>query len=247
MADELKTKVWAHRGASGYVPENTLEAFLKAADMGADGIELDVQLTKDDEMVVIHDETIDRVSGESGFVKDFTLKELKALDVSKHMKEYDQKTTIPTLEEVFECLKDTNMMINIELKNGVIFYKNLEEKVINLIDKHKMMDRIWCSSFNHESIVRVKKLCPDMKCGLLFSDIVVNPAEYAYNLHVEALHPAVYHMQDENYIEKAHGRGLETHIWTVNDKKYMKKLVKAGADAIITNYPDIAIGVVKKI
>ena len=135
--------------------------------------------------VVIHDETIDRVSSESGFVKDFTLKELKALDVSKHMKEYDKKTTIPTLEEVFECLKDTNMMINIELKNGVIFYKNLEEKVINLIDKHKMIDRIWCSSFNHESIVRVKKLCPDIKCGLLFSDIVVNPAEYAHNLHVE--------------------------------------------------------------
>ena len=192
MINTEGTKVWAHRGASGYAPENTLEAFKKAEKMKADGVELDVQLTKDGELVVIHDETVDRVSGEKGFVKDYTLKELKRLNVSKHMPSYDKKTRIPTLDEVFDLLKNT-----------------------------------------------------DMRCGLLFSDIIVNPAEYASELHVDALHPATYHMQDENYIDKAHGRGLRAHVWTVNEKHEMKALVKAEADAIITNYPDIAVEIVK--
>ena len=185
------------------------------------------------------------MSGEKGFVKDYTLKELKQLNVSKHMPSYDKKTCIPTLDEVFDLLKNTEMTINIELKNGIVQYKNLEKKVLALVEEYDMLDRIWCSSFNHESIVRMKKLCPDMRCGLLFSDIIVNPAEYAGELHVDALHPATYHMQDENYIDKAHGRGLRAHVWTVNEKHEMKVLVKAEADAIITNYPDIAVEIVK--
>lgn len=123
MINTEGTKVWAHRGASGYAPENTLEAFKKAEKMKADGVELDVQLTKDGELVVIHDETVDRVSGEKGFVKDYTLKELKRLNVSKHMPSYDKKTRIPTLDEVFDLLKNTEMTINIELKNGIVQYK----------------------------------------------------------------------------------------------------------------------------
>ena len=111
MINTEGTKVWAHRGASGYAPENTLEAFKKAEKMKADGVELDVQLTKDGELVVIHDETVDRVSGEKGFVKDYTLKELKRLKVSKHMPSYDKKTRIPTLDEVFDLLKNTEMTI----------------------------------------------------------------------------------------------------------------------------------------
>ena len=194
MINTEGTKVWAHRGASGYAPENTLEAFKKAEKMKADGVELDVQLTKDGELVVIHDETVDRVSGEKGFVKDYTLKELKRLNVSKHMPSYDKKTRIPTLDEVFDLLKNTEMTINIELKNGIVQYKNLEKKVLALVEEYDM---------------------------------------------------ATYHMQDENYIDKAHGRGLRAHVWTVNEKHEMKALVKAEADAIITNYPDIAVEIVK--
>ena len=100
----MKTKVWAHRGASAYAPENTLEAFLLAAEHGADGVELDVQLTKDGEMVVVHDEEIDRVSDGSGFVKDYTLAELKTLNFNKTHPEY-QDVKIPTLREVYEALK----------------------------------------------------------------------------------------------------------------------------------------------
>lgn len=241
MKENNSTKVWAHRGASGYAPENTSEAFKMAVKMGADGVELDVQFSKDKELVVIHDETIDRVSGETGFVEDFTLKELKRLNVSHHMKNYDKRTRIPTLDEVIELLKNTDLTINVELKNTEKRYIGLEERVIRLIEEYDLVERIWISSFNHESIVRVKKICPEIRCGLLFADIMVNPSEYASKLGVQALHPAAYHiMQDGIYIVKAHGCGLATHIWTVNDKSEMKRLVNADADAIITNYPDVA-------
>ena len=201
---------------------------------------------KDKKVSEIVGEIIETVkNGGDKAVKDYTLKELKHLNVSKHMPSYDKKTRIPTLDEVFDLLKNTEMTINIELKNGIVQYKNLEKKVLALVEEYDMLDRIWCSSFNHESILRMKKLCPDMRCGLLFSDIIVNPAEYAGELHVDALHPATYHMQDENYIDKAHGRGLRAHVWTVNEKHEMKVLVKAEADAIITNYPDIAVEIVK--
>ena len=98
--DQEKTKVWAHRGASGYAPENTLDAFRKAVEMGADGIELDVQMTKDGELVVIHDETIDRVSNGKGWVKNYTYEELKKFNFNKTHLEYT-KEEIPTLEQVY--------------------------------------------------------------------------------------------------------------------------------------------------
>lgn len=114
------TKVWAHRGASAYAPENTLEAFKLAVDIGSDGIELDVQLSKDGELVVIHDEEIDRTSNGKGFVKDYTLKELKKFNFNHSNSKY-HKVNIPTLKEVFELLKSTEMDINVELKTGVFF------------------------------------------------------------------------------------------------------------------------------
>ena len=149
----MKTKVWAHRGASAYAPENTLEAFLLAAEQGADGVELDVQLTKDGEMVVVHDEEIDRVSDGSGFVKDYTLAELKTLNFNKTHPEY-QDVKIPTLREVYEALKPTGMTINVELKTGIFWYKDLEKKVLELTKEMEMEDRVIYSSFNHYSIAK---------------------------------------------------------------------------------------------
>ena len=108
-----KVKVWAHRGASGYAPENTLESFKLAADMGADGVELDVQLTKDGELVVVHDEYIDRVSDGHGRVVDYTLEELRRFNFNKMHPEYATSCKIPTLREVLELLNDTGMTVNI--------------------------------------------------------------------------------------------------------------------------------------
>ena len=122
-----KTLVWAHRGASAYAPENTLEAFQKAVDLKADGIELDVQMTKDGTLVVIHDEMVDRVSGASGWVKDYTYEKLKKIDVNLRFAQYGPQY-IPTLEEVCELIRPTGLTINVELKTGVIFYPEIEEQ-----------------------------------------------------------------------------------------------------------------------
>lgn len=212
----MKTEVWAHRGASGYAPENTIEAFRMAAQLNADGVELDVQLTKDGELVVIHDERVDRVSDRVGYVKDYTLEELRP----------------------------TGMKINIECKTGIFFYPGLEEKMVKLVEDMKMTDRIWCSSFNHESVLKVKQLCPAMKTGFLIADVIVNVADYSKRCGVDALHPALYHMQDESLIRKCRENGLAVHVWTVNETEDMKKLCRAGVEAIITNFPDNARNVV---
>ena len=236
----MKTKVWAHRGASAYAPENTLEAFLLAAEQGADGVELDVQLTKDGEMVVVHDEEIDRVSDGSGFVKDYTLAELKTLNFNKTHPEY-QDVKIPTLREVYEALKPTGMTINVELKTGIFWYKDLEKKVLELTKEMEMEDRVIYSSFNHYSLIRMKELEPSVRTGILYADGIVNVWDYAKKtVGADALHPLYYNIQYPGYLEKTRDLGLKTHAWTVNEEADMKALAKAGIEAIITNYPDKA-------
>ena len=159
------TEIWAHRGASGYAPENTLEAFALAAEMGADGVELDVQMSRDGYLVVAHDERIDRVSNGTGLIRDFTLKELKEFHFNKTHPEY-REARIPTLREVYEALKNTSLWINVELKNGIYFYEGLEERVLELTGRLGMEKRVIYSSFNHHSMVHLKQLNPDALTGL---------------------------------------------------------------------------------
>lgn len=246
LKDEKETthmQIWAHRGASGYAPENTLEAFALAHEMGADGIELDVQLTRDRQLVVIHDETIDRTSNGTGYVADHTLEELKAFLFNKLHPEYEQ-AAIPTLREVLELVKPTNMVVNIELKTGVNFYEGIEERVLGLVEEMDMQERIIYSSFNHYSIMRIKQLCPSAKTGFLYCDGIYRPADYAERYHVDALHPSLNNMQYPQLIEQCQDQGIKLHVWTVNDKNSMYRLKEAGIDAVITNYPDAAYEVV---
>lgn len=235
----MNTKVWAHRGASAYAPENTLEAFELAAQMQADGVELDIQLTRDGEMVVTHDEEIKRVTGQPGYVKDYTLAELKQMQFNRTHPEFDN-ARIPTLEEVYRLLKPTGLTINVELKTGIFWYKGIEEKALQLTKDLGMEDAVVYSSFNHYTLVHMRKLDPSIRTGLLYSDDWIDVFPYAKNTAlVNYLHPALYHLQDPAYVQKAHAFGLETHVWTVNDEEYMKLCAKMGTEAIITNKPDL--------
>lgn len=237
-------KVWAHRGASGYAPENTLPAFAKAIEMQADGIELDVQMTKDGELVVIHDETLERVSGVKGWIKDVTYEELRNLNVNLRFPEYGQ-VTIPTLREVYEIILPTQMVINVELKNGVIFYPELEEKVFALTKEMGMWDRVLFSSFNHYSVVKMKEMDPTAKVGFLYADGIIDMPKYAVKYHVEALHPALYNLQFPGMVQECKEMGIQIHSWTVNEVEHMHMLCQFQVDAIITNYPDVALRIVK--
>lgn len=237
----MRTKplVWAHRGASGYAPENTLAAFQKAVDLGADGVELDIQLTKDDQIVVIHDETIDRTSDGKGWVKDYTLEELRAFNYNRTKPEY-KHADIPTMREVFELLKPTGFFINIEIKTGVVFYEKIEEKILALTKEMGMEDRVCYSSFNHYTVTRIHELKPDAEVGFLYADGPIDMPSYGVKHGVNALHPALYNLQYDGFVKECKEKGLKLNVWTVNERPYMEMCCQYGVDAIITNYPDIA-------
>lgn len=232
-------KIWAHRGASGYAPENTIKAFQMAVDMGADGVELDVQMSRDGQLVVIHDERIDRVSDGTGAVKDYTLRELKSFDFSKTHPECGREE-IPTLKEVYELLKDTELEINVELKTGVIFYDHIEERVLELTEYMGMQERVWYSSFNHYTIRRLNQMRNNLKTGILYVDGIYEPYNYAETVGAIALHPSVNNLKYPEVVQKAHEKGQKVHVWTVNTEEQMKMCATLGVDAVIGNYPDKA-------
>ena len=134
-------RVFAHRGYSGKYPENTMLAFREAEKVGADGIELDVQLTKDGQIVIIHDETLNRTTNGKGYVKDYTLAELKALDASVIKGTEFSPQRIPTLEEYCDWVKGTGLVTNVELKSSIVYYPELEEKTAEMIKAFGLEDR----------------------------------------------------------------------------------------------------------
>lgn len=143
--------VFGHRGASAYAPENTLPAFALAIEQGADGVELDVHLTRDNELVVIHDEDVRRTTNGTGLVKDYTLAELQALCADNGMSGFAE-ARIPTLQQVLDLIKPSNLLVNIELKTGILWYDGIEEKALHLVEQMGMQERVIWSSFNHYSV-----------------------------------------------------------------------------------------------
>lgn len=235
-----KTKIYAHRGASGwdtkYAPENTMPAFEKAIKMGADGIELDVQLTKDSVIVICHDERIDRTSDGIGWIKDYTLKELREFSFSKPHPEYGD-IKIPTLREFLEFFALTGKGLNIELKTGLIYYDGLEEKTAALVDEFGMNDRVIYSSFNHHSLKLLKRIAPKAHIGLLMRENFVDVPGYTNMMQAEAVHPNCEHI-DKTYIDNCHANGLKVNTWTIDSLVGLKRFCEYGVDTIITDCPD---------
>lgn len=236
-----QVKIYAHRGASAYAPENTLPAFQLAMEQGADGIELDVHLTSDGKLVVIHDEELDRTTNGTGLVKDHTLAELKALCADNGMPGYSD-ARIPTLREVLELVKPSNMLVNIELKTGILWYEGIEKKTLDLVAELGMEDRIIYSSFNHYSIAQVQRLAPEAETAYLFGDIPCDVERYAAARGVKGLHPGLYNVRMKDLLQVYLHSGLAVRVWTVNDEKDLRWLMEEGAD-VITNDPALALKV----
>ncbi|MPQ43885.1 glycerophosphodiester phosphodiesterase [Clostridium tarantellae] len=226
---------FAHRGACGDFPENTMLAFKAAIRLGATGIELDVQKTKDDKLVVIHDEDIERTFKGKGLVKDYTLEELKKFKCRKVLFENNEECVIPTLEEVLKLIKETEIYLNVELKTDEIQYINIEEDVIYLLNKYNLKNRTIISSFNHTSLEKCKEIDNEISTALLYESAIHNIIDYAKNLKVDALHPALA-LVTEELIKKAHENNLKVNIYTVNNPKNMRALIKENADGIFTDY-----------
>ena len=228
----MKTKIIGHRGGVAGYPENTLAAFKKAVELGADGVEFDVHLTKDGEVVVIHDEFIERTMNGSGLVKDHTLAELRAMNVGEFFSRDFKEQKIPTLREVLEVVKDLEI-INIELKNYLV-YPNFEEKVLKLVNEFEIRDKVIISSFNHYSLEKIKKIQPTIETGALMVAKIINPADYVFKRGFDTLHMNFLTV-DQEIIEKAHFMGLKICAYTVNYSESAADLLEKGVDMIITD------------
>jgi glycerophosphoryl diester phosphodiesterase len=231
-------KVAAHRGYSGLYPENTMLAFKKAAEAGADEIEMDVQLTKDGTVVITHDESVERVTGEKGWVRDLLFAELQKLDASSVFRGKYGFNPIPSLDAYLDWVKDTGIVTNIELKNGSFYYQGLEEKTIALIQKHGLEKRILFSSFNHASLLKCKKLCPAIPCGVLVERAAGGAGYYVKSCGLDFYHPSIDFLTRET-VEDCKSQGVGINAWTVNGMDGLLKAEAWGLRGLITNFPDV--------
>lgn len=231
-------KVWGHRGAKGYYPENTLVSFEGAIKQKADGIELDVHLSKDGYIVVCHDETLNRTTNGKGFIKNYNLYELKQLDAGSWFDKKYKGEKLPLLDEVLELIKCTNMDLNIEIKAGSIFYPGIEEKVIKLVDKYGLKEQVIISSFDYYSLSKIKDIDPTVKTGALYMEALYKPSDYINMSKADALHPNYLILNDE-ILDEIKKLNIDINTYTVNVADHAKKLKNKYINAIITDYPDI--------
>lgn len=238
-------KIWAHRGASAAAPENTMEAFSLAAQMGADGIELDIQLSADGEVVVLHDETVDRTSSGSGRVCDLTLAQLRELDFSCGMAAY-AGTRIPTLREVYAAFAKSGMFFNVEIKCEQGDYRTLCEKALVLEKEAGMAGRVLYSSFNWDAMREVRALCPQAETALLYERALWSPQNYALQLGAGAVHPSGYTLLVPGVVRRCHKKGVRVHAWTIDSPFALRQMARMGVDAVITNRPAFAREILQK-
>jgi len=230
------TLIYGHRGDSGTYPENTMLAFKKAYDAGAEGIEYDVHLTKDGVPVIMHDENTVRTTGEDHLIKDMLAEDFLKLDAG-YVKQGEFGTVNPpTLRELLAWCKETGMRSNIELKTGVYEYPGIEEKVIALLDEFGLRETTLISSFNHFTIKRVRRLAPDIRVGLLEESWLINAGAYVKACGADDLNPYVKFLNDDTVAEiRKNGVGINT--WTVNEDEDMVKTLEYGVEIGISNWP----------
>ena len=231
------TLVYGHRGFSGVYPENTMLAFEKAYEAGADGIEFDVQLTKDGVPVIMHDENAVRTTGKDFWVKDLTLDEFKRLDAGYVKNGKFGFTPPPTLREVMAFCAEKNFRMNIELKTGVFEYEGIEGMVADMLKEFGLSDTVLVSSFNHFSMMRFRKIMPEIRIGLLEESWIINAGAYVKSLGADDYNPTVCFLNDETVADlRANGLGINT--WTVNSEEEMRRTIRYGVEIGISNWPD---------
>jgi glycerophosphoryl diester phosphodiesterase len=235
----LKTKVWAHRGASAYAPENTMPAFAMAAQMGADGIEIDVHLTTDGEIVVCHDNVLDRVSNGKGPVCEKSLSELKQLDFCNGCEGY-KDVKILTLRELLAFAKEKKLFVNVEMKYSGDQWDKTNEITASIAKECGMSDGIIYSSFNAAPLLKLKQMVSS-KVALLYGARIEKPWELAIDKGFDALHPQFLRILEQEMPQKCREVGVMLNPWTIDEPDDIKLAIELGIDAVITNKPDVAL------
>ncbi len=232
--------VFGHRGFSGKYPENTMLSFQKAEEIGCDGVELDVHLSKDGQLMVIHDEKLCRTTGREGVVSDYTRGELERIKASR-TKDDAFDVTIPSFEEYCDFASRSKMVTNIEIKTNRSWYQDIERKTWDMIKRFHLEEKVIISSFNWLSVVRFKTLAPEVPCGLLYEETPIRHLAYQAKDHgLQFLHPDFTLVTDE-VVAECSGQHIGLNIWTINEKERMQKVIEWNARSVITNYPDMCL------
>ncbi|PJF39879.1 MAG: glycerophosphodiester phosphodiesterase [Chloroflexi bacterium] len=233
-----RTLIFGHRGASAYAPMNTIPAFELAAEQGADGIELDVHLTTDGEIVIVHDFTVDASTDGEGCVAEMSLAQLKALDAGSWFDDRFTGTRIPTLDDVFAAVGE-KLYINIEIKSASLRSNGVEQAVAQKVAQFDMQERVLISSFNPFALRRFRKAAPEIPIGFLHHPNYYPRLRYALiGLKPQADHP-FHEVIDEAYMNKARQRHQAVNTWTVNDTTRAIELRELGVNVVMTDYPDV--------
>ncbi len=234
--------VLAHRGANKVAPQNTIPAFKKALEFNADGIETDVHLSKDGEIVICHNYTVDETSNGKGFVDELTLAELKAMDFGSYFSKDFSGVTLPTLSELLDVVKGM-ALINIEIKPPRT-NNDLVKKVVEEIHKYGIEKNSIVSCFNPECIRQVKEIDKNIKTALLYEDdelgneiMTFGVAKYCQQLNADAAHPHRKLITHKEILE-LHNLGMAVNPWTVNLEEDIVRLTEWGCDALISDVPD---------
>lgn len=231
---------FAHRGSLTEAPENTLPAFQKAIDHGANGIELDVQLTKDDQLVVCHNHTFSKYNASvTGRIRDYTLEEVKQIDVGSVFSEAYKGVTLPTLAEVLEiCPSDVKL--NVEIKNIPVIYPSIEKILLNCLREHDRLDNLVISSFDHLALENVQRIAPNVELGMLFYYRILRAWEYARHsgLNISSIHPNNVYTTRE-FVESCKEFGFKVYPYTVNSVERYADLVNFGVDGVFSNNPGV--------
>ncbi len=238
--------IFGHRGACKYAPENTLASFTLAVEQGADAIELDAKLSIDNQVMVIHDQTVDRTTDGKGRVNQLTLRELKELDAGSFFDEKFRGEKIPTLDEVFETV-GKRFFINVELTNYASRRDQLVLQVAEIVKRHNLQNSILFSSFAPINLRRMKELLPEVPVGLLALDGplgALNRSAFYLSLSPAIIHP---YLKDVNagFMARERSRGRRVHVWTVNAEVDMKRLMDLGVDGVFTDDPITALRVLR--
>lgn len=237
-------KVFAHRGASGDYPENTMLSFSKALSIGVDGIELDIHKSKDGQLVVIHDEDVQRTFKGKGFVKDYTLEEIKNFMCRKFEFVENEYCKVPTLREVFELIKNEDIILNVEAKTDIIHY-DLEQDLLDLIKEYGIEDKILISSFNHKCLNILHNLDNSFKYGALYEyekDYApeVNVVEHAVKLDTKVYSINLsQELVSKEIVDLAHENGIKVFVYTVNKPNAMREMIKLNVDGVFSDYPEL--------
>lgn len=220
------TKYIGHRGARGEKPENTLLGIRHALELGLDGIEIDIHLSQDGELVVIHDETLDRTTNGKGAVKQYTLEKLKTFDAGSGEK-------IPTLSEVIDLMKEFKKELFIEMK-----VPGVEEKILKLIKEKKFSNLSILKAFNHRLILNFKNMAPDIRAQVLMDSLPIDPVSIIKSAKADGISLNT-KMIDKLVVDQSHQAGFFVTTWNANTKEDLAKFREMKVDYICTDYPSL--------